>query len=98
MALLEGPLTQPPSWPPVLKHVGASSVAAKAVLGYILGSKNKRGSSVEINKLLVGNLSILTPTTIWLLMQDDFWQLPTQMVNRLTVSFTVYDRFDGSMG
>ena len=48
--------------------------------------------------MLEANLAYVTPSTVWLMQQSAFWQLPQQQSLRLKASFTVYDRFEGNTG
>ena len=51
-----------------------------------------------MQQLLEDNIAHITPTTIWVLKQDEFWQLTGQQSIRLQVSFTVFDKFNGNTG
>jgi hypothetical protein len=51
-----------------------------------------------VTALLEDNLAYVTPSTVWMLQLESFWQLPEMMIIRLESSFTISDRFDGNPG
>ena len=53
---------------------------------------------MEVQNLLCMQIGYLTPTTLWLLQQDTFWLVKSQMSVRLKASFTVFDSFDSKVG
>ena len=50
--------------------------AAEAVIDYLLSFHGKREEDrEEIRELLENNLAYITPSTVWMLSLETFWQL-----------------------
>jgi len=70
----------------------------KAVVRYLISGTPRKENSANVKDLLLKYFSLVTPSTVWLLQQVTFWQLPAQMESLLKTSLTVYDRFEKDLG
>ena len=73
--------------------------ASERIANYLLAFHGHRDEELdETRELLEENIAYVTPSTVWMLKLESFWQIPEQMKIRLQASFTISDQFDGNPG
>lgn len=86
-------------WAPLLERVSACQTARKDVIAYLLSFfEIKRELTKEAASVLNDYFQYITPTTVWMMQQDEFWELSDQQYICLLASFTVSDRYDKKIG
>ena len=84
-------------WSPLLRKVANCTKATNAVADFIVGHFTPKGLMEEVRGLLVMHLAHITPSTVWLLQEEQFKEIKLQQHVRLKVSFCVHDRFENNV-